>query len=93
MAKNRNRRRVEIVHQMTTSPRRPKPRKSIARRIPQDGSGPTAQDLARAVVQPVEVTYLEKPKRLIKSYGLDKFGPGLGEIAKPITVRRVGIWY
>ena len=28
-----------------------------------DGSAPTAQDLARAVVQPVEVTYLEKPKR------------------------------
>jgi hypothetical protein len=27
------------------------------------GSAPTAQDLARAVVQPVEVTYLEKPKR------------------------------
>ena len=29
----------------------------------EDGSAPTAQDLARAVVQPVEVTYLEKPKR------------------------------
>ena len=28
-----------------------------------DGSAPTAQDLARAVVRPVEVTYLEKPKR------------------------------
>ena len=28
-----------------------------------DGSAPTAQDLVRAVVQPVEVTYLEKPKR------------------------------
>ena len=28
-----------------------------------NGSAPTAQDLARAVVQPVEVTYLEKPKR------------------------------
>ena len=28
-----------------------------------DRSAPTALDLARAVVQPVEVTYLEKPKR------------------------------
>ena len=28
-----------------------------------NGSAPTAQDLARAVVQPVEVTYLGKPKR------------------------------
>ena len=26
-----------------------------------DGSAPTAQDLARAVVQPVEVTYIDKP--------------------------------
>ena len=32
-----------------------------------DGSAPTAQDLARAAVQPVEVTYLEKPKRVNSS--------------------------
>ena len=32
-----------------------------------NGSAPTAQDLARAVVQPVEVTYLEKPKRVNSS--------------------------
>ena len=28
-----------------------------------NGSAPTAQDLARAVVRPVEVSYLEKPKK------------------------------
>ena len=32
-----------------------------------NGSAPTAQDLARAVVQPVEVTYSEKPKRVNSS--------------------------
>lgn len=27
-----------------------------------DGTAPTAQELAEAVVQPVEITYLDKPK-------------------------------
>lgn len=27
-----------------------------------EGKPPTAQELARAVVQPVEITYLDKPK-------------------------------
>ena len=56
MAKNRNRRRVEIVHQ-DHQPTKAEAEEVIVRRN-KDGSGPTAQDLARAVVQPVEVTYL-----------------------------------
>ena len=54
------RRKVEIVNQ-TYQPTKAEAEEVIVLRN-KDGSAPTAPDLARAVVQPIEVTYLKKPK-------------------------------
>ena len=57
----KKRRRIEVVSQ-AYQPNKAEAEEVIVLRNKR-GSAPTAQDLARAVVQPVEVTYLEKPKR------------------------------
>ena len=57
----KKRRRIEVVSQ-AYQPNKAEAEEVIVLRN-KSGSAPTAQDLARAVVQPVEVTYLEKPKR------------------------------
>ena len=59
--KKSNRRKIEIVSQ-DYQPTKAEAEEVIVLRK-NNGSAPTAQDLARAVVQPVEVTYLEKPKK------------------------------
>ena len=57
----KKRRRIEVVSQ-AYQPNKAEAEEVIVLRN-KSGSAPTAQDLARAVVHPVEVTYLEKPKR------------------------------
>ena len=52
---------ITLIHQ-TYQPTKAEAEEVIVLRK-KNGSAPTAQDLARAVVQSVEVTYLEKPKR------------------------------
>ena len=57
----KTRRRVELVSQ-EYQPTKAEAEEVIVLRK-KDGSAPTAQDLANAVVQPVEITYLEKPRK------------------------------
>ena len=61
MIKKSKHRKVELVTQ-TYQPTKAEAEEVIVLRK-KNGSAPTAQDLARAVVRTVEVTRLEKPKR------------------------------
>ena len=55
---------IKLTHQ-TYQPTKAETEEVIVLRK-KNGSAPTAQDLARAVVQPVKVTYSEKPKKVTR---------------------------